>query len=110
MVMAQRTFKTQSPGLNWGISCTQLVDSQQYVYLVHGLDPKEKARAPGHGLASGEGGIRTPGTREGTPDFESGPFDHSGTSPKGGKDKDRKSVHEVAKRLILGHDLDGTRH
>ena len=30
---------------------------------------------------SGEGGIRTPGTREGTPDFESGPFDHSGTSP-----------------------------
>ena len=29
----------------------------------------------------GEGGIRTPGTREGTPDFESGTFDHSVTSP-----------------------------
>ena len=29
----------------------------------------------------GEGGIRTPGTREGTPHFECGPFNHSGTSP-----------------------------
>jgi hypothetical protein len=29
----------------------------------------------------GEGGIRTHGTGDRTPDFESGPFDHSGTSP-----------------------------
>ena len=29
----------------------------------------------------GEAGIRTLGTREGTLDFESSPFDHSGTSP-----------------------------
>ncbi len=30
----------------------------------------------------GEGGIRTHGTRERTPDFESGPFGLSGTSPE----------------------------
>ena len=30
----------------------------------------------------GEGGIRTHGTREGTPVFETGLFDHSSTSPK----------------------------
>ena len=29
----------------------------------------------------GEGGIRTPGTRERTTVFETAPFDHSGTSP-----------------------------
>ena len=29
----------------------------------------------------GEGGIRTPGTRERTIDFESTAFDHSATSP-----------------------------
>jgi hypothetical protein len=32
-------------------------------------------------IFGGEGGIRTHGTRKRTPDFESGPFDHSGTSP-----------------------------
>src|SRR5580698_9100933 len=31
--------------------------------------------------SSGEGGIRTPGTRKGTLDFESSAFDHSATSP-----------------------------
>src|SRR4051812_27391170 len=30
----------------------------------------------------GEGGIRTHGPRKGTPDFESGTFDHSATSPR----------------------------
>jgi hypothetical protein len=30
----------------------------------------------------GEGGIQTPGTCYSTPDFESGTFDHSDTSPK----------------------------
>ena len=29
----------------------------------------------------GEGGIRTPGAFDSTPDFESGTFDHSDTSP-----------------------------
>ena len=29
----------------------------------------------------GEGGIRTLGTFDSTPDFESGTFDHSATSP-----------------------------
>ena len=32
-------------------------------------------------VLGGEGGIRTHGTREGTPVFETGPIDHSGTSP-----------------------------
>ncbi len=33
-------------------------------------------------LRGGEGGIRTPDSaHRGIPDFESGPFDHSGTSP-----------------------------
>ena len=30
----------------------------------------------------GEGGIRTHGDRTATPVFETGPFDHSGTSPQ----------------------------
>ncbi len=33
--------------------------------------------------SGGEGGIRTPGTREGTPHFECGTFNHSATSPRG---------------------------
>ena len=32
-------------------------------------------------VSGGEGGIRTPGTREGTTDFESVTFGHSATSP-----------------------------
>ena len=32
-------------------------------------------------MIGGEGGIRTHGTLARTPDFESGPFGHSGTSP-----------------------------
>ena len=32
-------------------------------------------------IISGEGGIQTPGTCNSTPDFESGTFDHSDTSP-----------------------------
>jgi hypothetical protein len=34
------------------------------------------------GRSGGEGGIRTHGTRKGTPVFETGPIDHSGTSPR----------------------------
>ncbi len=44
----------------------------------------EKTKRPHKGAVSffgGEGGIRTHGTGDRTPDFESGPFDHSGTSP-----------------------------
>ncbi len=33
--------------------------------------------------SGGETGIRTLGTREGTTVFETAPFDHSGTSPRG---------------------------
>ena len=32
-------------------------------------------------VIGGEGGIRTHGGRESSPDFESGTFDHSATSP-----------------------------
>ncbi len=44
----------------------------------------EKTKWPHKGailFSGGEGGIRTHGTGDRTPDFESGPFDHSGTSP-----------------------------
>ena len=33
--------------------------------------------------SGGETGIRTLGTREGSTVFETAPFDHSGTSPRG---------------------------
>ncbi len=33
-------------------------------------------------INGGEGGIRTHGAPKGTTDFESAPFDHSGTSPE----------------------------
>ena len=36
-------------------------------------------------MCGGEGGIRTPGPPEGTADFESAPFGHSGTSPGTGR-------------------------
>ena len=39
------------------------------------------ALGPKPATAGGEGGIRTHGTVTGTPDFESGTFDHSATSP-----------------------------
>ena len=32
-------------------------------------------------INGGEGGIRTPGARQGTPAFKAGAFDHSATSP-----------------------------
>ena len=35
------------------------------------------------GIVGGEGEIRTHGTREGTTVFETAPFGHSGTSPRG---------------------------
>ena len=34
-------------------------------------------------ICGGETGIRTLGAREGTTVFETAPFDHSGTSPRG---------------------------
>ena len=39
-------------------------------------------RFAGSGSVSGEGGIRTLGTVARTPVFETGPIDHSGTSPE----------------------------
>src|SRR4051812_29465240 len=43
------------------------------------------------GRRNGEGGIRTHGTVARTPVFETGPFDHSGTSPAG-------ELYEVRRR------------
>ena len=40
-----------------------------------------KTRFAGLGHFGGEGGIRTPGPLARSTDFESAPFDHSGTSP-----------------------------
>ena len=47
------------------------------------------------GVNGGEGGIRTHGTCEGTTDFESVPFGHSGTSPTAG------IVTSICVRLLL---------
>ena len=45
--------------------------------------PDPLSNRVGHpGRSGGEGGIRTHGTRKGTPVFETGPIDHSGTSPR----------------------------
>jgi hypothetical protein len=44
--------------------------------------PRKTPRKGALFVAGGEGGIRTHGTVTRTPDFESGPFDHSGTSPR----------------------------
>ncbi len=44
---------------------------------------RERTRPAFAGWLGGEGGIRTPGTPKGTPVFETGPIDHSGTSPNG---------------------------
>jgi hypothetical protein len=41
----------------------------------------KRPRMGGLSYFGGEGGIRTHGTGDRTPDFESGPFDHSGTPP-----------------------------
>ncbi len=46
---------------------------------------RQKSKTPHEGafcFSGGEGGIRTHGTLTRTPDFESGTFDHSATSPK----------------------------
>jgi hypothetical protein len=43
--------------------------------------PRGKKIAPCWGYLGGEGGIRTLGPFARTPDFESGTFDHSATSP-----------------------------
>src|SRR5690606_3403610 len=50
---------------------------------------KGATRAPFLIVSGGEGGIRTHGTLARTPDFESGPFDHSGTSPVKAADSTR---------------------
>jgi hypothetical protein len=43
---------------------------------------KKALISQGFFVSGGEGGIRTHGTLTRTPDFESGTFDHSATSPK----------------------------
>src|SRR6185437_5653135 len=62
----------------------------EFVEPARFLSPTLSARhknAPRGGVfvSGGEGGIRTHGTLTRTPDFESGTFDHSATSPKGSR-------------------------
>lgn len=67
--------------------------------------PHKKHPGIGMFFCGGEGGIRTLGTCEGTPDFESGTFDHSVTSPllllrnpiahrRFGQATSRRKIHE----------------
>src|SRR6185437_6517443 len=55
--------------------------------FVHTTLSARHKNAPRGGVfvSGGEGGIRTHGTLTRTPDFESGTFDHSATSPKGSR-------------------------
>ena len=53
-------------------------------------------------INGGEGGIRTPGPPEGTTDFESAPFGHSGTSPGAGRGP-RAMWRIVGNRRSLGN-------
>ena len=59
---------------------------------------------PMYDALSGEGGIRTHGTRKGTLDFESSAFDHSATSPQ------RPQKARVADRTSLAATPDGVTH
>ena len=60
-------------------ACSATPAPLQYIcgQLSHTYAPKTERLFFG-----GEGGIRTHGTREGTPVFETGLFDHSSTSPQ----------------------------
>ena len=49
--------------------------------LNHTRPENKKAPRGAISFSGGEGGIRTHGTEDRTLDFESSPFDHSGTSP-----------------------------
>ena len=63
---------------DWFKTC-RLLDRQSNSRKIKGLrwfDPH----------VGGEGGIRTHGTENRTLDFESSPFDHSGTSPRLGSE------------------------
>ena len=65
----------------------------------HPASPSEKRNAPGGAslVSGGEGGIRTHGWLSPTPDFESGTFDHSATSPDGSRVGASRQVYAVAR-------------
>ena len=84
----ERVGLTCACGAGWdgrfasSIAAAPLLESNRI--LESSTTPGEKTKWPHKGailVSGGEGGIRTHGTRKRTPDFESGPFDHSGTSP-----------------------------
>ena len=54
------------------------------ITMCHKFVDLSKQRSRKADLIGGEGGIRTLGTFNSTPDFESGTFDHSATSPNQG--------------------------
>lgn len=69
-----------------------------------------KKLAEGGSLTSGEAGIRTLGTREGTPVFKTGAFGRSATSPDVKKESHKDSLHELpleSSSWALQHQLAG---
>ena len=76
---------------------------------------KGEKKAPVKGAGGGEGGIRTHGTLARTPDFESGTFDHSATSPGSKTKRALPKVRDCSRSLTMRvsprlsapmHDLD----
>ena len=65
--------------------------------IFNGVEPGAEPTEPP--LFGGEGGIRTHGGFAPTPDFESGTFDHSATSPV------RAIGGSIAGRAVLRHTL-----
>ncbi len=57
------------------------------------------------GYYGGETGIRTLGTREGSTVFETAPFDHSGTSPRGST---REAFNDEFEGVQVAFCLSGT--
>ena len=56
-------------------------------------------------LFSGETGIRTLGTREGTTVFETAPIDHSGISPSVVKGCKGRFLHRIIKSIVKYYGL-----
>ena len=60
----------------------QLQESERVIIGHRSREESKRGPVSSPCRCGGEGGIRTHGTASCTPDFESGPFDHSGTSPR----------------------------
>lgn len=63
--------------------CTYTNTNSRLAGMMAGTAARIKKNLIFSGVSGGETGIRTLGPREGTTVFETAPFDHSGTSPRG---------------------------